>query len=145
MNLEIKQQAELLFFNSGVQEVYKHWRSQTSEQGSLFRRYGQWESGQAPDLWAYQVTVSNPLDTERLLERVVTYSVLYTAAELINDEKVDTSKPFHPVSAETGRVCSLWVYTDSLDGFDPFTLDEVLQVAVFGGVWHPHFRERERK
>lgn len=142
--MELKQQAEVLFFGSGVQELYGHWRSQFPEGGSLFQRHGDWESGEAPNLWAYRIRVTDPLDTERLLNKVITYSVLYTAAEMINDGKVDTDKPFHPVGAETGRVCGLWVYSNDLDEFDPYTLDEVLQVAVYGGVWHPHFETRER-
>lgn len=141
--MELKQQAEALFFGSGVQELYGHWQSQFPEGGSLFRRHGDWESGEAPNLWAYQIRVTDPMDTERLLNKVITYSVLYTAAEMINDGKADDDKPFHPVSAETGRVCGLWVYSDDLDGFDPHTLDEVLQVAVYGGLRHPHFETRE--
>lgn len=142
---ELRQQVETLFFGSGVQELYGHWQSEFRGGGSIFRKHGQWPLGQAPDQWAYQVTVTNPLDSESLLNRVVTYSVLYTAAEMIEGERVDTSKPFHPVGAETGRVCALWVYGDSIDEFDPYTLDEVLQVAVFGGIWHPHFTVREKK
>ena len=137
----IKQEAETVFFRSGVQELYGHWQSEIPGHGSLFRRHGEWESGQAPEGWAYQITTSSPLDSERLLNKVITYSVLYTAAEMIDDGKLDEAKPFHPVSPATGRACAMWVYSDSLGEFDPFTADEVLQVAVYGGIWHPHFEQ----
>lgn len=138
----IKQETEDLFFGSGLEELYPHWQSQVPGHGSIFRRHGNWEKCQAPDIWAYRVTASNPLNSERLLEKVITYSVLYTAAEMIDDGKADETKPFHPISPATGRACALWVYSDDLEGFDPFTLDEVLQVAVYGGVWNPHFQQR---
>ncbi len=138
------QQAEELFFGSGVQELYDHWQSSIPGEGSVFQRYGSWEPGEAPDLWAYRVSVVNPLDTERLMRKVITYSVLYTAAQMISDEKVDASKPFHPVGPQTGHACSQWVYNDDLSGFDPHTLDEVLQVAVYGGLRHPHFEVRQQ-
>lgn len=138
----IKQEAETAFFDSGVQELHGHWRSQIPGHGSLFRKHGEWEMGQAPDVWAHRITTSDPFDSERLLNKVITYSVLYTAAERIDDGKVDAAKPFHPVSPATERACALWVYNNSLEGFDPFTADEVLQVAVYGGVWHPHFEPR---
>jgi hypothetical protein len=141
----LKQEVEERFFHSGVQELYDHWQSQIPGQGSLFQRHGEWQSGEAPDTWAYQITASNPLDSERLLRKVITYSVLYTAAELVSEEKTDETKPFHPVSPATNRACASWVYSDDLDGFDPFTIDELLQVAVFGGIWHPHFMQRETK
>lgn len=140
--MSLKSEVETLFFGSGVQELYEHWQSQIPGQGSLFQRHGDWAAGEAPETWAYRITVTNPLDTERLLRKVITYSVLYTAAELITEEKADQSKPFHPVSPTTDRACASWVYSDNLDGFDPFTIDEVLQVAVYGGIWHPHFEHR---
>ena len=139
----MKQDVEALFFGSGVQELYEHWKSQIPGQGSLFQRHGEWQPGEAPDTWAYQITATNPLNSERLLRKVITYQVLYTAAELVTAEKVDTAKPFSPVSAATDRACSGWVFTDELDGFDPFTIDELLQIAVFGGVWNPHFKQRD--
>lgn len=140
----IKQEVEALFFGSGVQELYGHWQSQIPGQGSLFRRFGDWPLGEAPDVWAYRITVTDPLDCERLLDKVVTYSVLYDAAERIAAESVDLDKPFVPVSAATDRACSTWVYTaqDPLEGFDPYTIDETLQVAVYGGLLHPHFKTR---
>lgn len=139
----IKQEAETVFFGSGVQELYGHWRSEIPGHGSLFRRHGEWEPGQAPDGWAYRITVTDPFDCERLMDRVITYSVLYTAAEMISAEQIDASKPFHPVSAETDRACAAWVYTDEVNSFDPHTLDEVLQVVVFGGLLHSHFEYRD--
>lgn len=140
--MSLRQEAETLFFGSGVQELYDHWL--WSDKGSMFTRFGDWEPGQAPDTWAYRVYAPNPLDSERRIEKVVTYSVLYTAAELITEEKVDVEKPFHPPGAETDRACSMWVYSDELGTFDPYTLDQVLQVAVFGGVRYPHFEPRNR-
>lgn len=142
--MSIKQDAEVMFFGSGVQDLYEHWQSQIPGHGSLFHKYGEWSAGEAPDIWAYQITTTSPLDTERLLKKVITYSVLYTAAELIDGGKADESKPFHPVSAETGRACANLVYCDSVEGFDPHTIDEVLQVAVYGGIWHPHFETRNK-
>lgn len=141
----VRQEVEALFFGSGVQELYKHWHPPFKGAPDTFQRFGEWEAGQAPDIWAYRVTATNPLNTEELLDKVITYSVIYTAVELISDEKADEQKPFHPVSPETGRACSNLVYTDSLDGLDPHTIDEVLQVAVYGGVWHPHFEPRKNK
>lgn len=140
----IKQDVEALFFGSGVQELYEHWQSEMRDDGSLFRRHGEWETGQAPDIWAYKVTAANPLDSERLLRKVITYSVIYTAAELIEDGKADTGKPFYPVSAETGRACANLVHCDDVSMFDLHTVDEVLQVAVYGGVWYPHFEPRRK-
>lgn len=137
----IKQEAENLFFGSGVQELYKHWQSEVSH-GSRFRKHGNWEPGRAPDGWAYLITTSSPLHDERLLDKVITYSVLYTAAEMVNEKKADESKPFHPFSAATDRACASWVYNDSLEGLDPFTIDEILQIAVYGGVRYPHFEFR---
>jgi len=140
----MQQEVEALFFGSGVQDLYPHWRSQMPGEGSRFTPYGSWEAGQAPSTWAYRITITDPLNSERLMERVITHSVLYMAAEMINDGNVDTEKPFHPLDAETGRACSAWVHSDELDAFDPHTLDQVLQVAVFGGLLHPHFQVREK-
>lgn len=138
--MSIRQDLEALFFWSGVQELYEHWQAEEiSGRSSRFRRYGQWEKGEAPDVWAYQITVTDPLSSERLLKKVITYSVIYTAMEMINEGRVSTDKPFHPGSAETGRACASLIHCDELDGFDPHTIDEVLQVAVYGGIRHPHF------
>lgn len=140
--MSLRQEAEALFFGVGVQELYGHWS--WADRGSMFMRFGEWEPGQAPDTWAYRVHAPHPLDSERRIDKVITYSVLYTAAELITYENVDTEKPFHPPSEETGRACSMWVFSDELGTFDPHTLDQVLQVAVFGGVKYPHFEPRNR-
>jgi hypothetical protein len=142
--MELRQQAESLFFNSGVQELYEHWHSTIPGEGSIFSSPYEWSPGEAPDTWAYQATVVDPFNSERLLKKVITYSVLYTAAMMITEEKVDSEKPFFPVSGTTGDTCTRWVFNDELDLFDPHTLDEVLQVAVYGGIRHPHFRPRDR-
>jgi len=140
----LRQDIEVLFFGSGVQELYKHWQSQLPGGGSKFRRFGEWPQGDAPDVWAYQVTVVDPLNSERLLEKVITYSVIRDAAERIAIECLDVDKPFHPFTPATDRACSTWVYStgEDLSGFDPHTIDETLQVAVYGGVLHPHFEGR---
>lgn len=135
----IRQEAEALFFTTGVQDLYSHWRSAVPPKESMFVRHGDWKTGEAPDFWAYRIRIVNPFDTERLLEKVVTYSVLYTAAEKISEDEGKAGQPFSPASKETGRACDDWIYSDSLSKFDPFTLDEVLQTAVYGGIWHPHF------
>ena len=139
----LRQEAEALFFGSGVQELYPHWQSEYPP-GPKFQRHGEWPPGEAPDTWAYKIRITDPLNCERLMDRIVTYSVLYTAAELITYENTDSEKPFHPPSEETGRACSMWVFSDELDKFDPHTLDQVLQVAVFGGLLYPHFEPRNR-
>lgn len=139
----LRQEAEALFFGSGVQELYPHWQSEYSP-GPQFQRHGEWPPGEAPDTWAYKIRITDPLNCGRLMDRIVTYSILYSAAEMITEEKIDTEKPFHPVDAETDRACSMWVFNDELGTFDPHTLDQVLQVAVFGGVKYPHFEPRNR-
>lgn len=133
----IRQDVENLFFGSGVQDLYGHWQSQFPGDGNRFERHGDWPTGEAPDVWAYKIRITDPLNSERLMDRIVTYSTLYSAAEVIADEEADREPPFHSLTPSTGRTCSNWVYSDSLDEFDPHTLDEVLQVAVFGGLLHP--------
>lgn len=86
--MSLRQEAEALFFGVGVQELYGHWS--WADRGSMFMRFGEWEPGQAPDTWAYRVHAPHPLDSERRIDKVITYSVLYTAAELIAYENVDT-------------------------------------------------------
>jgi hypothetical protein len=133
----LRQEVETLFFGSGVQELYEHWQTQ-------FRRFGKWPQGDAPDVWAYRITVMDPLNSADLLEKVITYSVIRDAAERIAVESIDTDEPFHPLSPTTDRACSTWIYGtgEDLSGFDPHTIDETLQVAVYGGVLHPHFESR---
>lgn len=138
----LRQDTEALFFNSGVQDLYPHWQSEYSP-GPEFQRHGDWAPGEAPDTWAYKIRIVDPLDSERLINRIVTYSVLYTSAQMVSEEKADTEKPFHAFSPETDHACSAWIYSDDLSKFDPFTLDEVLQIAVYGGILHPHFRARD--
>jgi hypothetical protein len=139
----LRQEAEALFFGTGVQELYPHWQSEYSP-SFRFQRHGEWPPGEAPDAWAYKIRITDPLNSERPMDRIITYSILYSAAEMITEEKVDTEKPFHSVDAETDRACSMWVFSDDLGMFDPHTLDQVLQVAVFGGLLHPHFEPRNR-
>lgn len=139
----IRQEAEALFFGTGIQELYPHWQSEYSP-GPQFQPHGEWPHGEAPDIWAYKIRITDPLNCERLMDRIITYSILYSTAEMISGDKADAEKPFHPVDAETVRACEMWVYSDELDTFDPHTLDQVLQVAVFGGLLHPHFEPRNR-
>lgn len=138
----IRQSTDALFFGSGVQELYTYWHPLFKGAPDYFQRFGTWETGNAPDAWAYRAQVSDPFDSERVLDKVVTYSVILGAARRIAEGAVSSEKPFHPISPETVQACLPFLQSEDLSQFDPHTVSEVLQVSVYGGIKYPHFKTR---
>ena len=141
----VRQEVEALFFGSGVQDLYEHWQPPFKGADPTFQRFGEWSTGEAPNGWAYQVQESDPLNDEKTISKVITYSVLVEVMQRVTSGRVDVDTPFHPVSEQTDFACTQFIHTDSLEDFDPYTIDEILQIAVYGGVWHPHFKIRKKK
>lgn len=129
-----QQETEKLFFGSGVQDLYAHWKSDMSWDPDRFKKVGEWEPGQAPTGWAYKILITDLGNCEVLHDLVITHSVVMKAVRLIADRTTKVNKRLSAPDEETVTACLEYLGEGTGEGFDPHALDQVLQVAVYGGI-----------
>lgn len=123
------QETELLFFDCPEVTDRPWWQGPG---GSIFER----QEGNAapPGRWSYRVHIENP-DTGLPGIRILTHSRIFAALLDIDSGDDTYGKDLSPDPEVTQNVRA-YLHDPDPNHLDPHTIDQVLQVAVYGGVIH---------